>query len=126
MNPQVDSSQITSQDVFDLFEHLVGAVRSDLGSASPIAFQVSPGEVWYFDPASKGRLFSPLRGQLPPGTLLLRCREDLLARLVTDPSFQLTEDDNASYEGNVDALVALASALEKGRQRAIQRSGGQQ
>ena len=126
MNAQVDSSQITSQDVFDLFEHLIGAVRSDLGSASPIAFQLSAGEVWYFDPTSKGRLFSPLRGALPAGTLLLRCRKDLLVRLVTDPTFALTENDAASYEGNIEALVELASALEKGRQRAIQQSGGLQ
>lgn len=107
------TAQPTSADVFALLEHVLASARLRLRrEAKPIAFELIPsGEAWMFDPLSDGALFA--RREPPPDVemLRLRCTPELLARLVTDPAFELRDEDDASYEGRIEDLLLLVSAF---------------
>lgn len=107
----------TAEDVFALLEHLLGGskIRVD-AKARPIYFELLPSrEVWRFDPRAPGALFAP--GDLKdaaPGELVLHCEPELLVRLVKSQGFELRDEDTAWFDGPIDDLLPLASALEAG------------
>lgn len=112
-HPRMPSPPSTPE-VFALLDHVLSSARLRIRKeAKPIAFDMLPEhETWMFDPRSDGALFS--RKAAPEGAALLRvsCRPELLARMVTDPSFELREDDDASFEGNIEDLLLMVTALE--------------
>lgn len=115
--PSPEPSAPSAEDVFALLEHLLGSskVRVDR-SARPISFHLlSTDEVWRFDPRAPGALFS--RVSCPPAGadhLVLHCEPELLVRLVKDARFELRDEDTAWFDGPIEDLLPLASALEAG------------
>lgn len=114
--PPADSGP-SAEDVFALMEHLLGGskIRVD-AKARPIYFELLPsGQVWRFDPRAPGALFGPGElGDARPGELVLHCEPELLVRLVKSRGFELRDEDTAWFDGPIDDLLPLASALEAG------------
>lgn len=106
----------TTEDVFALLEHLLSGARLRLRTeAHPIVFELVPGhELWLFDPRSAGALFA--RTEAPAaGALRITCGAELLARLVTDESFVLGDDDTATFDGKIEDLLVLAEVLDESK-----------
>lgn len=99
-------------DVMTLLEYLLGSSNIRLSThAKPIIFE-TPEETWCFDPHAKGPLLR--RGaDVAPTSLRIRCSVDVLARLVTDTPFTLSDDDPASFAGDLDDFLQVAAALEE-------------
>jgi hypothetical protein len=113
MTPAVESTP-SSDDIFALFEWLLAPARLALKArARRVAFRiVGTGHAWLFDPAHDGPLFRRV-SSIPNTVFTLTCTTDLLQRLVTDDDFALGEDDTASFDGDVDDLLALADVLDE-------------
>lgn len=106
----------TTEDVFSLLEYVLANARLRLRTeGKPIVFDIVPGgDVWLFDPRADGPMFRRMKDPAPEA-LRIRCGADLLARLVTDESFALGDDDTASFDGNLDDLLILADVLEESK-----------
>lgn len=118
MAPPTESP--TTEDVFALLNHVLSGARLRLRQeARPIAFQVASsgdsGDTWLFDPKADGALFArtPVADDAP--LLRVRCQPALLARLVTDPDFELRDDDDAVFEGDLNDLLRLVTAFEESK-----------
>jgi hypothetical protein len=100
-------------EVFEQLETLLAAsdIRGRPG-AKPVLFDIAGHGRWLFDPLRPGRLIEPVEAP-SPGTHPLRlcCGPEVLARLVGSASFELQEDDEVWFEGEVDDLLPLAEAL---------------
>lgn len=104
----------TSEDVFALLDHVLDGARPRLRrDAKPIAFEMTNGERWAFDPRAEGPLFARSSQEPAPEVLRVRCAPELLARLVTDAAFELRDDDDAFFDGDVDDLLLLVNAFEE-------------
>jgi hypothetical protein len=104
-----------SADVFALLNHVLSNARLRLRQdAKPIGFVLAPGgETWLFDPKSDGALFSRRALPADPAMLRVSCSPALLARLVTDSDFELRDDDDAVFEGDINDLLTLVSAFDE-------------
>jgi hypothetical protein len=100
-------------EVFEQLEALLAAsdIRDRRG-AKPVLFDIAGHGRWLFDPLRAGRLIERVEAPSPgPQPLRLCCGPKVLARLVASPSFELQEDDEVWFEGEVDDLLPLAEAL---------------
>ncbi|HEY4220344.1 MAG TPA: hypothetical protein VGO62_03360 [Myxococcota bacterium] len=113
----------TSADLFALFDHLLDGARLKLlKTAKPVLFDLGRGERWLFTPSSTGPQFA--RTQDAANVLTVRAPLPVLARLVTSARFVLGDDDDGSYDGDIDDLLPIASALDEQKSVLGVRMGG--
>lgn len=106
-------SEPTVEDVFALLELLLGQSKIRLDRAArPVVFSVA-SQRWRFDPKTKP-LFQKQKSAEQDGVLELRCEPQLLIRLIKEPSFSLGDADEISYQGELEDLLPIATALEEG------------
>ena len=108
----LDIQPVTATEaLFASLERLVGAtgIRGD-ARARAIAFELldEQPEVWTFDPANEGPLFT--RAPHPAPALTITCRPDLLDRMFRLGA-PIGEDDPLLVEGDLAALDCLVERL---------------
>jgi hypothetical protein len=104
----------STEALFARFEALLeGTDIRQRADVRPVVFELSGEQPWAFQPHPSAKLFQRAR-EMPKSALRVRCSSELLARLLGGGAFLLTEDDDASFEGNIDDLLPLATALEGG------------
>ena len=109
------------EDIFRLLEHLLARSRVRLDRrARAIDFEVE-GARFRFDPRAKDELFKRDGG----GDVALRLKIDraLLLRLVTAEDFELDDREDVEFDGDIEALLPLAQALEAGASSLNVRNG---